>query len=107
MNTIEVVKKLAAESVKNRTFANGESIGVAIPALAKADAYNHAIPIILGMNFEPGKVVRKDDFVEVAKEFFGWFNKTYPNQCSNHADHPWCKMGEAICNLELCGEQHN
>lgn len=100
LNAMELVKKLSSESIRCRAFAQGESLAIATAALAKSDAYNHAIQMVLGVNYEPGMVITKDGFVEVAKEFFGWFNKTYPNQCSNHSEHPWIKMGEAIANLE-------
>jgi hypothetical protein len=60
---------------------------------------DQSVGIAIGLELAKS-IVAKDDFIGVAKEFFAWFNKHYPNP-SNHPNHPWCKMGESLCNLDL------
>lgn len=43
--------------------------------------------------------ISKIELLNASIEFFSWYNKTYQNQPSNHPDHPWCKLGKIISNL--------
>jgi len=76
------------------------------PRDVAAARFQSIVMRLLGINMASSNVTVsiKDteafvDLLTASADFFGWYNKTYQQQPSNHEDHPWCKLGDVLHRL--------